>query len=52
MILYRILYEPRCKKIGLRGFRPDPTQTGLYNNIRPIGVDLWRGPENPVSTIC
>ena len=38
MNVYRILYEPRCEKIGLRGFRPDPTQTGLYNNRRPIGV--------------
>ena len=23
------LYEPRCEKTGLRGFRPGPTQTGL-----------------------
>ena len=23
-------YEPRREKIGLRGFRPGPTQTGLY----------------------
>ena len=38
MNVYRILYEPRCEKICLRGFRPDPTQTGLYNNGRPIGV--------------
>ena len=22
--------EPRCEKTGLRGFRPGPTQTGLY----------------------
>ena len=21
--------EPRCKKTGLRGFRPGPTQTGF-----------------------
>ena len=26
--------EPRCEKTGLRGFRPGPTQTGLYNNRR------------------
>ena len=26
--------EPRCEKTGLRGFRPGPTQTGLYNHIR------------------
>ena len=24
------IYEPRCEKTGLRGFRPGPTQTGLY----------------------
>ena len=23
------LYEPRCEKTGLRGFRPGPTQTRL-----------------------
>ena len=23
-----LTFEPRCEKIGLRGFRPDPTQTG------------------------
>ena len=28
--------EPRCEKTGLRGFRPDPTQTGLYSHIRWI----------------
>ena len=28
------LYEPRCEKIGLRGFRPGPTQTGLYSHTR------------------
>ena len=27
-------YEPRCEKTGLRGFRPGPTQTGLYNHTR------------------
>ena len=26
--------EPRCEKTGLRGFRPGPTQTGLYNHKR------------------
>ena len=25
-----IVYEPRREKTGLRGFRPGPTQTGLY----------------------
>ena len=24
-----LLYEPRCEKTGLRGFRPGPTQIGL-----------------------
>ena len=24
--------EPRCKKTGLRGFRPGPTQTGLHRS--------------------
>ena len=31
-----ILYEPRCEKTGLLGFRPDPIQTRLYNRIRCI----------------
>ena len=26
--------EPRCEKTGLRGFRPGPTQTRLYNHTR------------------
>ena len=26
--------EPRSEKTGLRGFRPGPTQTGLYNHRR------------------
>ena len=26
------LNEPRCEKTGLGGFRPGPTQTGLYNH--------------------
>ena len=25
-------YEPRCEKTGRRGFRPGPTQTGLYSH--------------------
>ena len=28
------VYEPRCEKTGLRGFRPGPTQTGLYSHRR------------------
>ena len=27
---YYYHYEPRCEKIGLRGFRPGPIQTRLY----------------------
>ena len=26
------IFEPRCEKTGLRGFRPGPTQTGLYSH--------------------
>ena len=26
------LSEPRCKKTGIRGFRPGPTQTRLYSH--------------------
>ena len=26
--------EPRCEKTGIRGFLPDPTQTGLYSYRR------------------
>ena len=29
-----IIYEPRSEKTGLRGFRPGPTQTGLYSHRR------------------
>ena len=28
------LFEHRCEKTGLRGFRPGPTQTRLYNHTR------------------
>ena len=27
-------FEPRSEKTGLRGFRPGPTQTGLYSHRR------------------
>ena len=27
-------FEPRFEKTGLRGFRPGPTQTGLYSHRR------------------
>ena len=29
--LCKLLFEPRREKTGLRGFRPGPTQTGLYS---------------------
>ena len=28
------VFEPRCEKTGLRGFRPSPTQTELYSHRR------------------
>ena len=28
------IIEPRSEKTGLRGFRPGPTQTGLYSHRR------------------
>ena len=31
-------YEPRCEKTGLWGFRPGPTQTGLYNDRRWLEI--------------
>ena len=33
------LYEPRRQKTGLRGFRPGPTQTGLYSHWR--WLETW-----------
>ena len=32
----RYRYEPRYEKSGLRGFRPGPTQTGLYSNRKRL----------------
>ena len=29
-----LVYEPRSEKTGLRGFRPGPTKTRLYNHTR------------------
>ena len=29
-----LVFEPRSEKTGLRGFRPGPTQTGLYDHRR------------------
>ena len=37
--LYNLsLYEPRCEKTGLGGFRPGPTQTSLYSQRRWLDV--------------
>ena len=30
------IYELRCEKTGLRGFRPGSTQTGLYSHRRRL----------------
>ena len=32
--------EPRCEKTGLQGFRPGPTQTGLYSHRRWLEVKI------------
>ena len=32
-------FEPRSEKTGLRGFRPGPTQTRLYNYRRLL--EIW-----------
>ena len=34
------IIEPRCEKTGLRGFRPGPTQTGLYSHRRWLGLEI------------
>ena len=33
-VRYQFSSAPRPEKTGLRGFRPGPTQTGLYNHTR------------------
>ena len=35
-IYEELKFEPRFEKTGLRGFRPGPTQTGLYNHTRSL----------------
>ena len=35
-ILHSLSFEPRSEKTGLRGFRPGPTQTGLYSHKRRL----------------
>ena len=36
-----LLFEPRCEKTGLRGFRPGATQTRLYKHTRWIGARFF-----------
>ena len=33
-MLENFCIEPRCEKTSLRGFRPGPTQNGLYDHTR------------------
>ena len=37
-----LLFEPRCEKTGLRGFRPGPTQTGLGSHRRWLEASNFR----------
>ena len=32
MVVYRLSFESRREKTGLRGFQPGPTQTGLFSH--------------------
>ena len=34
IVIPQVINEPRRQKTGLRGFRPGPTQTGLYSHRR------------------
>ena len=34
IVIDSFIFEPRCEKTGLRGFRPGPTQTRLYSHRR------------------
>ena len=36
---YQSTFEPPCEQTGLRGFRPGPTQTGLYSHRR--WLEAW-----------
>ena len=36
VIFPQVINEPRRKKTGLRGFRPGPTQTGLYSHCKRL----------------
>ena len=35
-----VIGESRCEKTGPRGFRPGPTQTGLYNYINGERLEI------------
>ena len=45
-------YEPRCEKTGLQGFRPGPTQTGLYNHRRWLETCNFGFRKKRDCTIC
>ena len=47
-----ISYEPRCEKTGLRGFRPGPTQTGLYSHRRLLETWDFRFRKKRNCTTC
>ena len=43
--IYAVWFEPRRQKTGLRGFRPGPTQTGLYSHrrwLRDLKFRIWK----------
>ena len=45
-------YEPRCEKIGLRGFRPGLTQIRLYNDTRWLETGNFIFRKKKDCTIC
>ena len=47
-----VKYEPRCEKIGLRGFRSGPTLTGLYNDRRLLEASNFGFRKYRDWTIC
>ena len=36
-----LIYKARCEKTGLRGFRPGPSQTRLYNHTRGLKYCIY-----------
>ena len=35
-VISQLIFEPRCEKTGLPGFRPGTTQTGLHSHRRKL----------------